>query len=457
MRRNNHTDIIILTWNNLGYTKQCIRSIREHTDKDMYEIIVVDNNSTDGTVEWLKEQTDLKCIFNKTNNGFAKGNNQGIRIANGDSILLLNNDTIVTSNWLNNLRIALFSSEKIGAVGPLTNFAAYHQQINTPYPENDIGAMTEFAKRFNISDPSKWEEKLKLIGFCMMIKMNVVKKIGGLDEGFSPAHYEDDDYCFRILKEGYKLFLCKDTFVHHYGSKSVVTLSNYGLDSIYKGRDIFIEKWGFDSPSGLLRQTNIVNLIKEPIDKVMNILEVGCYCGETLLYFKNRFKNANLYGVEKNPNAAKIVATFANVISIDLDKEDLPFEENFFDIIYLGNTLGHFRDPLTILKILKLYLKSDGILIISSENIMNSEIIFNLIRGKWNNGNMNQNSIRFFTLDELNKLYIESGLKIKEMLHSNKIANSEFVDKLCGLQPELKWLYEAHTFYHTLCKESDEK
>jgi len=172
---------------------------------------------------------------------------------------------------------------------------------------------------------------------------------------------------------------------------------------------------------------------------------------ETLLYFKNRFKNANLYGIEKNPNAAMIASTFANVISVDLDRENLSFEENFFDIIYLGNTLSHFRDPLTILKILKLYLKSDGIMIISSENIMNSDTIFNLIRGRWNNGNMNQNSIRFFTLDELNKLYKNSGLKVKEMLHSNKITNLEFVNKLCGLQPELKWLYEAHTFYHILC------
>ena len=196
-KQNNFTSIIILTWNNLRYTKECIESIREHTNKELYEIIVVDNNSTDGTVDWLKGETDLKCIFNETNNGFSKGNNQGIEIAIGDSILFLNNDVVATPNWLFNLRIALFSSERIGAVGPLTNYA-FGQAITVPYPLEDMSEMTKFAKDNNYSNPAGWEEKLKLIGFCMLVKMDTVKKIGGLDESFSPAHFEDDDYCYRI-------------------------------------------------------------------------------------------------------------------------------------------------------------------------------------------------------------------------------------------------------------------
>ncbi len=94
------TSIIILTHNKLEYTKQCIESIRRYTKQGSYEIVVVDNHSTDGTVEWLRQQYDIQTIFNNHNLGFPKGYNQGIEIATEDNILLLNNDTVVTQNWL---------------------------------------------------------------------------------------------------------------------------------------------------------------------------------------------------------------------------------------------------------------------------------------------------------------------------------------------------------------------
>lgn len=107
------TSIILLTYNQLDYTKLCIESIRKFTPKGQYEIIVVDNNSNDGTVEYLKAQEDLRVIYNDYNAGFPKGCNQGIEISKGESILLLNNDTIVTPNWLNNLDSVLYSSDDI--------------------------------------------------------------------------------------------------------------------------------------------------------------------------------------------------------------------------------------------------------------------------------------------------------------------------------------------------------
>ena len=90
------TSIIILTHNKLEYTQLCINSIRDFTEVGSYEIIIVDNNSTDGTVEWLSKQPDILSIFNSENLGFPKGCNQGIEASTGDNILLLNNDTIAT-------------------------------------------------------------------------------------------------------------------------------------------------------------------------------------------------------------------------------------------------------------------------------------------------------------------------------------------------------------------------
>src|SRR4051812_33695377 len=128
----NKTSIIILTCNQLHITHMCLESIRCYTDEP-YELIVVDNGSTDETVNYLKSQADVKVILNDKNLGFAKGCNQGMEVATGDTLLFLNNDTIVTSNWLTTMLQVLYKDEDIGVVGPVTNYASGQQQIAVGY------------------------------------------------------------------------------------------------------------------------------------------------------------------------------------------------------------------------------------------------------------------------------------------------------------------------------------
>ena len=212
---NQKTSIIILTYNNLEYTKDCIESIRKYTEKNTYEIIIVDNKSTDGTRNWLRQQKDMKIIFNEENVGFPKGSNIGIEHAeNGNDILLLNNDTITTKNWLKNLQICLHSDPKIGAVGAISNNNANLQGCDFSY--QDFKKMQELAEQNNQSEPSRWEEKVCLIGYCMLIKREVIEKLHGLDEGFSPGYVEDNDLSLQIIQLGYRIILFHDSFIHHY-------------------------------------------------------------------------------------------------------------------------------------------------------------------------------------------------------------------------------------------------
>ena len=212
------TSIVILSYNTLVYLQYCIESIRKFTAAGSYELIVVENASQDGSAEWLREQQDIRTIFNKKNVGFPKGCNQGMEVAQGDDILLLNSDTIVTAHWLENLKKALYSREKVGAVGCITNACSNLQSIGVSY--KSVEEMLDFAAKFNHSNPRLWERRLRLIGFCMLVKREVYQKIGGLDERFSPGNYEDDDYSLRIWQAGYELLLCRDTFIHHFGSAS---------------------------------------------------------------------------------------------------------------------------------------------------------------------------------------------------------------------------------------------
>ena len=374
------TSIIILTYNKLEYTKMCIQSIRDFTNKDDYEIIVVDNNSQDNTVEWLKEQSDLKVIFNNENLGFPKGCNQGIEIAKGDNILLLNNDVIVTPNWLYNLDKALYSSNDIGAVGAISNSCSYYQQIDINY--KDINEMIEFANKNNISNEKLWDYRTKLIGFCMLIRREVLENVGLLDEMFTPGNYEDDDLSFRIITSGYKLLLCKDVFIHHFGSVSFGEKINDYNSLLNINRKKFERKWGFNTQYSSNIRFDLINEIQErDKNKTLNILEIGCGTGATLLEIKSRYRNANIYGIEINENACEIAKNNCNLIIGNIEDISLPYRNEFFDYIILGDVLEHLINPWNIIKKLKGYLKSDGSIISSIPNILHISVLSDLING----------------------------------------------------------------------------
>lgn len=273
----NITSIIILSYNTLDLLQMCIESIRGFTAPDTYEIIVIDNASKDGSVEWLRKQNDIRCIYNNENLGFPKGCNQGMAIAEGTEILLLNSDVIVTPRWLEQLKRALCSDEKVGAVGCVTSKCSNLQQIEVPYDKKNVNVdeLIEFAEKFNHSNPEKWLPHFKLVGFCMMFRTSLYKEIGGLDEVFSPGNYEDDDYSIRIRLAGYKILLCADTFIHHFGSGSFIrkrspeeerehTMKYLAL--LEKNRKYFLNKWS------LPEEHNIIMYDHNKVDQISKIM-----------------------------------------------------------------------------------------------------------------------------------------------------------------------------------------
>ncbi|MGH4123601.1 MAG: glycosyltransferase [Clostridium sp.] len=360
------TSIVILTYNKLKYTKKCIESIREYTDKNNYEIIVVDNHSTDGTGDWLNNQRDIKTIFNEENVGFPKGCNQGINITDGDNILLLNNDVVVTPNWLENLNNCLYSSQDIGAVGAVSNRCPYYQQISVEY--NTLEEMICFAEKYNISDENKWEERLKLIGFCMCIKREVIEKIGLLDEEFTPGNFEDDDYSLRIRKAKYRLMLCMDTFIHHYGNVTFGENPYEYSNILEKNQKKFEKKWGFSWENCKSISYEIIKLINRLRLEEFNLLEIGCGCGANLLEIKNIFKKANIYGIEPNKNAGEIAKTFAKVIIGNIDDCELDYEDRCFDYMIFSSIQLDSNESSDILIFIKKYLKGDGLILINNFN-----------------------------------------------------------------------------------------
>lgn len=234
------TSIIIPNFNGLTLLKACIESIRAHTTVP-YEIIVVDNGSSDGTIEYCSNER-IQMILLPFNRGFPGACNLGLRIAKGDALLLLNNDTIVTDNWLDNMLACLNSSEDVGLVGPVTNYASGKQMVQEPFTNID-----DMAAKYNNPDPSKWQETSRLVGICLLFKREMLAKIGFLDERFAPGHYEDDDYCYRVRLAGYRLFIAGDCFIFHHGSASFNKEGEEAVKGlVQQNYQKFLDKWGVD-------------------------------------------------------------------------------------------------------------------------------------------------------------------------------------------------------------------
>jgi GT2 family glycosyltransferase len=244
-RRRNMVSIIMLTFNQLAMTRQCVESLTAHTDHD-YELIVVDNGSADGTKEYLEqlaaERANIKLIFNEKNVGFSKANNQGMRIAKGDYILLLNNDVILVDGWLDRLLLCLDSDPGIGMVGPATNNAVARQVVEQKvnYDDADI---QRFACMQLLNNAGQWFPVHRIIGFCMLVKKEVIEKIGMLDERFGPGGFEDYDFCLRVNQAGYKIMVVSDVFVYHVGGQGYHKNNLDYAKLREQNVQIFIEKW----------------------------------------------------------------------------------------------------------------------------------------------------------------------------------------------------------------------
>lgn len=232
--------IIVLCYNNLNYTIQTINSIRDNTNTP-YQIIAIDNGSTDGTIKWLIDQPGITIIKNSLNLSFSEANNQGIVISNAPYSCLISNDVIVTPNWAEQLKWHLDRDETSAIIGPMTNEVSGIQKIDT-VPYTSIATLYEYAKKRFDDFKHQNTSTHRVVFFCTMFKTEIFRKIGLLDKDFLGGNYEDDDFCIRVLKSGQKNLIATDTFVHHYGSLTLRQDPNNYKNILEQNRKIFLAK-----------------------------------------------------------------------------------------------------------------------------------------------------------------------------------------------------------------------
>ena len=241
--------IVMVTYESETFTRLTLESVLADTDFPNYEVIVVDNASSDGTVDYVaalaEDHPNVRLIRNTANAGFPAATNQGLRLATGDLLVLLNNDVLVAPGWLS--RLSSHAEERGDClVGPVTNRIGNEAEIPVDYAT--WSEFLAFAERRAAEHHRRTFPIHTLTMFCLAMSRATYERLGELDERFGTGTLEDDDYSMRAREEGLPLICAEDVFVHHFGESSFGRLVASGErdELLTENRRLYREKWGVE-------------------------------------------------------------------------------------------------------------------------------------------------------------------------------------------------------------------
>lgn len=253
--------IIIVNWNVIQLLSNCLDSIKKNLADIDYEVIVVDNASTDGSAQILKEKYPwITLIENKNNEGFARANNQGFEIARGEYILILNPDTLIKGGSIQKMINVLNTNSYIGIVGP--RIVDEYGSITPACKRKSLNLKHILIRRFQIEKVAMFLinriEYLRrnyyrsfyksstvscLQGACMLVRKKHLDTVGYFDENV-PMYLDDIDLCYRFKKSNFELYYCAESEIIHFcGASTKKSTKPKSLDlMVYKAVDVFFTK-----------------------------------------------------------------------------------------------------------------------------------------------------------------------------------------------------------------------
>lgn len=222
-------DVIVPVYNAWQDVVTCVASVRRHTKADTYRLVLIDDQSPDSRIaEYfsglaVEHDASLILLRNPENLGFVGTVNRGMALHPDRDVVLLNSDTIVTAGWLEKLRRCADSDPQIGTITPFSNNAeicSFPQLCQ----DNDLALLPDIElinQAMELAAVPSYPDIPTAVGFCMFIRRTLIHKIGLFDaETFGLGYGEENDFCMRTIRAGYRNVLCDDTFVAHTGGRS---------------------------------------------------------------------------------------------------------------------------------------------------------------------------------------------------------------------------------------------
>jgi GT2 family glycosyltransferase len=237
--------IVVPVYNKVNYTSACLNSVAEHAGRTGFELIVVDDCSSDGTAGYLDDCEGLRVLRNESNSGFIASCNAGAAAARGRYLVFLNNDTTVTAGWLEALVDTFTAFPDTGIVGARLIYPDGRLQEAGGIVFND-GSGWNYGRGDQPDRPeySFASEADYVSGACLAIERTTYERLGGFDRHYAPAYYEDTDLCFRIREEGLRvIYQPSCTIVHHEGISSGTDEASGTKRYQAVNREKFLARW----------------------------------------------------------------------------------------------------------------------------------------------------------------------------------------------------------------------
>lgn len=376
-------DIVVPVYNAYDAVKECINSVLEKTKLgDKTKLILIDDKSPDERIVPLLEDykknnpRKIMLIKNEKNLGFVQTVNKGMRLTNKD-VLILNSDTEVTTGWLDKIRKCAYSDEMIATATPLASFASL-ASVPTIFAKNELpegytlDGMGELVEGCSLK---LYPEILSAHGFCMYIKRVVLDRVGFFDEEtFGKGYGEENDFCFRCFKYGYRHVLCDDTYILHKGAESFGEKQYHNKELEAKHPEIWpkIETWirrkdirkignnialkisvGEKRPNILIVTEKVEDLFEDDSVSVIDMMRKKC--NFHILSVKNGYYEIHSYfkdydfvtGVFEKSMTVEAVRLYSSEYKKMLEEIVSDFEVS---LVYLASMKGQCFDVVTVCK-----------------------------------------------------------------------------------------------------------
>ncbi len=231
-------DLILPLWNQLEYTRACVESLFATVDVPS-RLIIIDNASSDGTAEYLKSlrppsMIKLDIVTNPSNLGYGGAVNQGLKMSDAPLACLLNNDTVFGPAWLSIMIEIAYRDNRVGLVNPESSTFGL-----APAKDQTVAQLAQTL----VPQRRDYEELGNCIGFCMLVKRDVLRQIGSFDDSFLTAFFEDTDFCMRAKRAGFQCVKACGAYVLHHEHKSVDALPD--KERLFaENRVKYEQRWG---------------------------------------------------------------------------------------------------------------------------------------------------------------------------------------------------------------------
>ena len=314
--------VVIPAYKNLALTQRCVESIYAAAGRRTFEVVVVDNASGDGTLQWLRDEAgvrrDFVVVSNATNAGFAGGVNAGARVSRGTNIIICNNDVAVTDGWLDRLGEDFDADPRLAIVSPVTNYVGEGPQLEAAALDATYETRKDFGRLAASRDGPILPVVDRLVFFCVAVRRSVFDSLGGLSEDFGLGNFEDDDFCVRARMSGATLAVDPRVFVYHQGSATWSAAKISHTEWMERNRGIYLEKLaGYAVAPGIAKRRTMrsappVSVIVRTVDRPVLLREaLASLAHQTLDEFEVVVVN------DGGPDVAGLLAEFEGTLTIE--------------------------------------------------------------------------------------------------------------------------------------------